>query len=118
MTAESNLKKVKRRIDDLSIEDKKNLKAIAVKYDINKDRAPKIIASGKSAFAEEILRIAEENHVPLYEDPTLADLLSKLDIDTEIPPELYTLVAEILAFVYQLDKLAKKKETLRKRLMK
>jgi len=116
--AENNLKKIKRHVDDLEVKDKKNLMVVAVKYDINKDRAPKIVASGKSAFAEEILRIAEENQVPLYEDPSLVDLLSKLEIDTEIPPELYTLVAEILAFVYQLDKIAKKKESLRKRLMK
>ena len=116
--AENNLKKIKRHVDDLEVKDKKNLMVVAVKYDINKDRAPKIVASGKSAFAEEILRIAEENQVPLYEDPSLVDLLSKLEIDTEIPPELYTLVAEILAFDYQLDKIAKKKESLRKRLMK
>lgn len=116
--AENSLKKIKRHVDDLEVKDKKNLMAVAVKYDINKDRAPKIVASGKSAFAEEILRIAEENQVPLYEDSSLVDLLSKLEIDTEIPPELYTLVAEILAFVYQLDKIAKKKESLRKRLMK
>ncbi len=111
-------KKVKKHLDELDIKDPKKLMAVAVKYDVNTDKAPKIIASGKSTFAEEILKLAEENNIPLYEDPTLANLLAKLDVDSEIPPELYTLVAEVLAFVYQLDKMIKKKESLRKKLIK
>lgn len=111
-------KKLKYTKDELSIDDLKKLKAVAVKYDVNKDKAPKIIATGKGGLAEEILRIAEENNVPMYEDPTLADLLSKLDLDSEIPGELYTLVAEVLSFVYQLDKMAKKKALLKKKFIK
>ncbi len=108
-------KKIKRRLDELSIEDKKKLKVVAVKYDLDKDKAPKIVAGGKGILAQEILRIAEENNVPLYEDPSLADLLSKLEIDAEIPPEMYILVAEVLAFVYQLDKMSKKRQEIQKR---
>lgn len=84
--------------------------AIAVRYDIDRDKAPLIIASGKGPVAEEILRIADDNKIPLYEDPELAKLLAKLELDIEIPPELYTLVAEVLFFVYKLDRMAEKRE--------
>ncbi len=116
--AEDRVKKIKRTVGDLEEVEKKDRRAVAVRYDADKGQAPKIIATGKGGFAEEILRVAEENGIPMYEDPTLADLLSKLDLDTEIPAELYTLVAEVLAFVYQLDKMAKKRESLKKKLAK
>ena len=90
---------------ELSFEDKKQVHAVALKYDVDKGKAPRIMATGKGSVAEMILQVAESNKVPFYEDDTLVDILSKLDLDTEIPPELFTLVAEILAFVYQLDKL-------------
>ncbi|RAP39156.1 hypothetical protein DID80_00700 [Candidatus Marinamargulisbacteria bacterium SCGC AAA071-K20] len=106
---------LKRNIDDLDLESKKSLRAIAVKYDVEKGTAPKIIATGKGRIAEKILEVAEEHRIPFYEDQTLSDLLEKLEIDDEIPPELYTLVAEVLAFVYQLDKLAKKRQLVKKR---
>lgn len=86
--------------------------AIALRYDVEKDKAPLILASGRGPIAEEILRLAEENKIPLYEDPELAKLLSKLELDAEIPPELYTLVAEVLFFVYKLDRMAEKRERL------
>ena len=113
---EQHSRKIKQRVDDLHLEskDKKDLKAIAVEYNVEKDRAPKIVASGKGSIAEEILKVAEENEIPLYQDATLANLLSKLQIDEEIPEELYTLVAEVLAFVYQLETMAKKREKIQK----
>ena len=107
--AENPKHKIKRDINELSNKERKNIKAIAVKYDFDKDKAPKIVATGKGNIAEEILKVAQENNVPMYEDPTFADLLSKLELDDEVPAELYTLVAEVLAFVYQLDKMAKKR---------
>ena len=84
--------------------------AVALRYDVDKDKAPLIVASGRGPVADEILRIADENKIPLYEDPELAKLLSKLELDVEIPPELYTLVAEVLFFVYKLDRMAQKRE--------
>jgi flagellar biosynthesis protein len=90
--------------------------AIALRYDIDRDKAPLVIASGRGPVADEILRIAEENKIPLYEDPELSKLLTKLELDTEIPPELYTLVAEVLFFVYKLDKMAEKRERMVARL--
>ncbi len=90
--------------------------AIAMRYDIDRDKAPLIIASGRGPVADEILRIAEDNKIPLYEDPELSKLLSKLELDTEIPPELYTLVAEVLFFVYKLDRMAEKREKMSARI--
>ena len=84
--------------------------AIAIRYDIEKDAAPLVLASGRGRVADEIMRIAKENNIPLVENPRMADLLSKLEIDTFIPPELYVLVAEILYFVYQLDKMSEKRD--------
>lgn len=90
--------------------------AIALRYDIDRDKAPLILASGRGPVADEILRIAEDNKIPLYEDPELSKLLSKLELDTEIPPELYTLVAEVLFFVYKLDRMAEKREKMASRI--
>lgn len=84
--------------------------AVALRYDVDRDKAPLVIAAGRGAVADEILRIAEDNKIPLYEDPELAKLLSKLELDTEIPAELYALVAEVLFFVYKLDRMAEKRE--------
>ena len=109
-------KNIKRYVDDLRLpKDKQKLKAVAIKYDMKKGKAPRITATGKGAMAEMILQVAEEHRVPFYEDPSLSELLSKLELDSEISPELYTLVAEVLAFVYQLDKLAKKRRAVKQR---
>lgn len=86
--------------------------AIALRYNVEKDKAPLILATGRGPIAEEIMRVAEENQIPLYEDPELAQLLGKLELEAEIPPELYVLVAEVLFFVYQLDRMAEKRERL------
>ncbi len=91
--------------------------AIALRYDVDRDRAPLILASGRGPVADEILRIAEENKIPLYEDRELASLLAKLELDTEIPPELYVLVAEVLFFVYKLDRMAEKRERIVRRMV-
>ena len=72
------------------------------------ERAPKILATGKGAIAERIIEVAEENDVPQYADSELAETLSKLEIGEMIPPELYEVVAEILVFVNDMDKLKSK----------
>lgn len=97
-------------------ENKKHRLAAAIKYDVEKDNAPIIMAAGKGTLADEIIKIAEENNVPLYEDPALAKLLSSLDVETEIPPELYVLVAEVLSFVYKLERMKAKKTRIKTKL--
>ncbi len=85
----------------------KQKKAVALKYNKGKDSAPKIVAKGKGYIAEKIIEAARENNVPLYEDKNLSQVLEALDLDTEIPPELYRAVAEVLAFIYKLNTMAK-----------
>ena len=75
--------------------------AVALNYDGKS--APKITASGINDVAEEIVRIAEENNIHLHDDPVLARMLSTLDLGTEIPQELYILIAEVIAFAYYLE---------------
>lgn len=102
-------KNIRRTLDQLSDRDPKNVRAIALNYEFGKKKAPRIVATGRGKIAENILQLAEENQVPLYEDENLTELLSKLDLDTEIPPQLFTLVAEVLAVVYQMNKLSNNK---------
>ncbi|SFL46752.1 flagellar biosynthesis protein [Paenibacillus sp. 1_12] len=82
-------------------------KAIALKYAPGEKSAPVLVAKGKGHMAEAIMRKAKENGVPIQEDSSLVEVLSKLELDQEIPPELYKLVAEILSFVYRSDGRAK-----------
>jgi flagellar biosynthesis protein len=74
------------------------LKAIALKYD--GENAPVITATGEGEIAKEIIRIAKECNVPLREDLVLADILSQLDLGDEIPPLLYRVIAEVIAYAY------------------
>ena len=78
--------------------------AVALGYDPDRDRAPRIRATGRGRFAEEILRIARENGVPIERDADLAAALAALDAGAEIPPELYRVVAEILAHIWRAAK--------------
>lgn len=77
--------------------------AAAIKYDSEKSSAPAVTASGKGAIAEKIIALAQENGIPIKDDPALVQILSKLKVGSEIPVELYRAVAEILAFVYSLN---------------
>ena len=80
--------------------DKSKKEAVALKYNKTKDRAPKVVAKGKGVAAKNILEFARENNIPIKEDPELVQILSKLDIYDEIPPELYKAVAKILSYIY------------------
>jgi flagellar biosynthesis protein len=77
--------------------------AIALRYDRKKEGAPRIVAKGQGLVAEAVIASAREHGVPLHEDAGLAAALIALDIETEIPPELYRAVAEVLAFIYRLN---------------
>lgn len=91
-------------------EEKPTQTAVALQY--AGDGAPRVTATGKGKVAEQILALAEENDIPLHEDPDLVTLLSRLDLGDEIPVELYVAVAQVLAFAYQVsgkDEVMKKK---------
>lgn len=83
-----------------------NKKAVALKYEPGERNAPVVVAKGQGRIAEAILEKAAESGVPIQQDKSLVEVLSKLDLDQEVPPELYTLVAEILSFVYRSDQRA------------
>lgn len=85
-------------------ESRKQKTAVALSYEPS-EGAPKIVASGKGYVADKIISKGQENDVPLYEDSKLAKTLSKLDIGDYIPEELYGVVAEILVFVDDMDRI-------------
>jgi flagellar biosynthesis protein len=76
-------------------------KAVALRYIPEKDQAPKVTAKGSGYLAEKILELAKQHGIPIKEDPALIQILSKLDLYQEIPPAIYVVIAEILAFVYR-----------------
>ncbi|MBE0604612.1 MAG: EscU/YscU/HrcU family type III secretion system export apparatus switch protein [Deltaproteobacteria bacterium] len=78
--------------------------AAALRYDAGKGSAPRLVAKGKGAVAERILEIARHHGIPIREDRELVQMLASLDLYREIPPDLYKAVAEILAFLYSLNK--------------
>ncbi len=82
---------------------KKTSKAVALTYDAGKNKAPRVVAKGKGYLADKIIEIAKQHDVPLYEDKNLVQVLEALDLETEIPPELYRAVAEVLAFIYRIN---------------
>ena len=70
-------------------------KAVALRYDENKEAAPVIVASGLGYVAEKIVEIANDNEIPVYEDNSLATVLTQLELGTEIPEELYQAIVDI-----------------------
>jgi len=84
--------------------------AVALSYDNAKQDAPRIIARGKGLIAEEILERANENNIPVHEDGSLVELLGKLNINEQIPEDLYQAVAEVFAFIYKTDQAASRKK--------
>ncbi len=79
-------------------------KAVALRYDRKTDDAPTVAASGKGAVADRILDVALEAGIPVQQDPDLVEVLARVPVGDEIPVALYQAVAEILAFVYALNR--------------
>jgi flagellar biosynthesis protein len=79
-------------------------KAVALAYRPESDNAPKIIASGRGDIAQRIIDIAKEHRIHIHDDPDLVEALSQLDLNEEIPTDLYIVVSELLAFVYALNR--------------
>jgi len=80
----------------------KIIKAAALKYDKKNSTAPKVIAKGKGEIAQKIISLAHENKLPIRKDEDLVELLSKVELDKEVPENLYKAVAEVFAFVYKM----------------
>lgn len=77
--------------------------AVALGYDKLKDDAPRVVASGRGAVADALVRLAGEHDVPVHKDHPLANALVKLELGSTVPPELYAAVAEVLAFLWRLE---------------
>ena len=86
--------------------------AVAIRYDRDRENAPRVVAKGKGFVAEQLLAIARRHAVPVYQNQTVTQLLMAVELDREIPPEMYAVVAEILAYVYRIDKRDKSKTDL------
>lgn len=78
----------------------------ALGYEAGTDHAPKLLAHGKGHAARRILELAEEHDLPIRQDPTLVSILGALDVGAEIPPDLYGVIAEVLAWAYHVDNAA------------
>lgn len=77
--------------------------AVALKYNAPRDHAPKLTARGHGHVAAQIIALAQTHGIPMREDPDLVQVLAQLNLQQEIPPQLYQVVAELLAFVYRLN---------------
>ena len=75
--------------------------AVALKYQRPHDPAPRVVAKGEGEFAGKILELARQHGVAVREDPDLVQLLSAVELETQIPVEAFIAVAEILAYVYR-----------------
>ncbi len=75
-------------------------KAVALRYDTSKESAPRVLAKGKGKSADNIIKIAQLHNLPIKKDTDLIELLSKVELDKEVPAELYKAVAEVFSFIY------------------
>lgn len=78
-------------------------RAVALRYNEEKDAVPRVVASGQGDLADRIVKVAREHGVDVYEDPDLIELLSKLRVDEYIPEKLFVAVAEVMAYVYRVN---------------
>lgn len=90
--------------------DKPIHQAIALSYQQANNAAPKVVAKGSGFVAEKILATAKQYSVPVYQNKTLVSMLMAVELDREIPPELYQAVAEVLAYIYRIDQNIGRKE--------
>ncbi|QPJ63338.1 MAG: EscU/YscU/HrcU family type III secretion system export apparatus switch protein [Candidatus Nitronauta litoralis] len=77
--------------------------ALSLHFNKEKDQAPKVTAKGKGLMAERIIELAREHKIPIKEDPDLVEVLSQVDVNQEVPPSVYLVVAELLAWVYKMN---------------
>ena len=84
-------------------------RATALRYDREAGGAPRVVATGAGMIAERIVEIAAEQGIPVREEPALVEALSRLELEQEIPPELFVAVAEVLVWAYGLE--AKRRPT-------
>ena len=84
-------------------EARREKQAVAVRYDAEREHAPRVVAIGRGSVAEAILAAAAEHEIPIEEDEALLGLLAESEVGEEIPPELFEAVAELLTWLYRLE---------------
>jgi flagellar biosynthesis protein len=77
--------------------------AVALKHELGKPDAPRVVASGRGLLADRMIAKAKENGIPIHQDDGLARLLSEVPVPSTIPTELFEAVARVLAFIYRVD---------------
>lgn len=85
-------------------------RAVALKYNSNKNAAPVVVASGSGYVASKVVEIAEKNGVPVYKDDSLATMLSQLELGSEIPEELFKTIVDIYVYFLNYNPNVTKKE--------
>ncbi|MCX7726857.1 MAG: EscU/YscU/HrcU family type III secretion system export apparatus switch protein [Chitinispirillaceae bacterium] len=86
------------------MEEEKRDKAVALRYNKKVDKAPKVVAKGEGFIAQKIKEIAISYGIPIKRDDALVELLAQVELDREIPPELYAVVAELLSWIYRANR--------------
>lgn len=76
--------------------------AVAITYD-EKTAPPRVVAKGYGTLAENIIQTAKNHGLYVHESPELVNLLMQVELDQQIPPELYIAIAELLAWLYQIE---------------
>ena len=89
------------RIKHQNENEAKPLMATALQYNSENDSAPRVVASGQRKVAEQIIAEAKKHNIAIYEDTARTSALSTVNLGEEIPPELYQVVAQVLAYVYR-----------------
>ena len=79
-------------------------KAAALRYDKAKQKAPKVVAKGEGKTAAKIIELAYEHNIPIKKDEDLVEMLSQVELDKEVPPQMYKAVAEVFSFIYNVTK--------------
>lgn len=80
----------------------KQVRAVALEYDKACDTAPRVSAKGRGESAKNIIKVAHQNGIPIQKDEDLVEMLSKVELDQEVPQNLYVAVAEVFSFIYKL----------------
>lgn len=89
--------------DDTESEQESNQPRQAVALEYDGKNAPTVSATAEGALAQQIIDLAIEHEVPMFENPVLVELLAELELGSEIPEELYHCIAHIIAFAYRIQ---------------
>ncbi len=87
--------------------EEKRRRAVALRYEAHKRKAPQVVAKGQGKIAERIIQIAKQHNIHIHQDTELTNMLYKLELLEEIPPHLYSVIAEVFAFLYKLNRRTK-----------